>query len=43
MEKEIKKLEEQIKKIEKTNPYSGELSFLYYQLNELKKEIENAN
>ena len=42
-EKELESLKKEIKYIEDRNPYSGEWSFLYWQLYELEKELEEAN
>lgn len=40
LERKIKCQKEMIEEIEKRNPNSGDLSFDYYQLYELKKELK---
>lgn len=40
LERKIKYQKEMIERIEKYNPNSGDLSFDYYQLHELEKELE---
>lgn len=40
LERKIKYQKEMIEEIEKRNPNSGDLSFDYYQLHELEKELE---
>ena len=40
LERKIKYQKEMIKEIEKRNPNSGDLSFDYYQLSELEKELK---
>jgi hypothetical protein len=40
LERKIKYQTELIKDIERYNPNSGDLSFDYYQLHELEKELE---
>lgn len=40
LERKIKYQKEMIEEIEKRNPNSGDLSFDYYQLYELEKELE---
>ena len=41
IEKDIKRQKEMIELEKKFNENSGELSFLYWQLDELEKELEN--
>lgn len=43
LEKDIESQREMIKSIQSRNPYSGDLSFDYYQLHEMEKELEELN
>lgn len=42
IEKEIEAKKDEIKGVEKINPNHGDLSFLYWQLHELKNELREA-
>lgn len=41
-EKEIEQLKKEIEIIKQHNPYSDELSFLYYQLHVLEKDLKET-